>query len=341
MQLVRFAVAAVIAAGALMFPEDVLNAARRAMLVWYASVAPSLFPFMALMPLLTSPYAARVYARLAGPVMRPLFGLPGEAAPAVVIGVAAGSPAGAHAALRIARSAGLNRGQLTRLVCCATGLSPAFLITGIGAAMLGDAEAGLVLLKAQLSVQFLLLFATRFCREDARPVEAADVLTGDDPMRTAVASVLSVGGWMVMFSVAAAIVGRFVPKSAAAALLCVLDLPSGAHALAELPVEREIKVLMLAAAVGFGGFCVGMQNVSAVRGWVKMKDYLAAKAASAVLMPVAAAMVLRFPEGKIRKTEDFLPEQALAAVIFCVPVLIFLWKNLFLNKRKSEKMDVF
>ena len=86
-------------------PEAAANGAREAMAQWYYAVAPSLFPFMALMPLLTCPEAARAYERLLGRAMRALFRLPGAAAPAMIAGMAAGSPAGAeHARARPAAS---------------------------------------------------------------------------------------------------------------------------------------------------------------------------------------------------------------------------------------------
>ena len=56
-------VAALVMAGCLLaaMPEVALNAAREAMASWASSVAPALFPFMALMPLLTCDDAARAY----------------------------------------------------------------------------------------------------------------------------------------------------------------------------------------------------------------------------------------------------------------------------------------
>ena len=92
--------AALAVAALLVFPETVLTAAQQAMYSWYSSVAPALFPFMALLPLLTCRESARIYERLLGRLTRAVFRLPGAAAPAVVVGMTAGSPAGAIAALR-------------------------------------------------------------------------------------------------------------------------------------------------------------------------------------------------------------------------------------------------
>ena len=62
-------------------PQAAAQAAARAMAHWYAAVAPSVFPFLALMPLLTCREAARVYERALGRAMGALFDLPGAKSP--------------------------------------------------------------------------------------------------------------------------------------------------------------------------------------------------------------------------------------------------------------------
>ena len=68
-------------------PQAAALGAARAMAQWYASVAPALFPFLALMPLLTCDEAATVYELLLGRAMRALFDLPGSTAPALAVGM--------------------------------------------------------------------------------------------------------------------------------------------------------------------------------------------------------------------------------------------------------------
>ena len=62
-------------------PQLCVDAAQRAMCMWFESVAPALFPFLALMPLITGDTACAAYNRLFRRAMR-LFDLPGSAAPA-------------------------------------------------------------------------------------------------------------------------------------------------------------------------------------------------------------------------------------------------------------------
>lgn len=317
----------------LMYPETALNAAREAMYVWYASVAPAMFPFMALMPMLTCGAAARTWERMLGRWTQRLFRLPGSAAPAVLVGLIAGSPAGAHAALR---SSDLSREQRGRLVCCVSGLSPAFLITGVGAGMLGSAADGHVLFRAQLAAQLTLLLLTRWMPTGV-PENPTQEQTDVEPVRNAVAAVLNVCGYMMLFNVAAAIIAAASrSESAGLAARCLLDLPNAARAVANLPIIREEKIIALAALTGFGGSCITAQNLAAAGKACSAGKYLAARACHAALNASFAVLQLRL-DPKIRNIS--LPPMefsALIAVFLLIPALISLKKDLFLNKQNFE-----
>lgn len=326
------------AAGLLLWPETVLNAAREAMRTWYESVAPALFPFMALMPMLTGPEASAAYERALGWLMRPLFGLPGAAAPAVVIGMTAGSPAGAIAAVRTAEAAGLDRDALERLVGCACGLSPAFLISGVGASMLGSAADGCLLLRSQIAVQLLMLLLTRKKCSDALAGKAV-VADGDDAVKSAVLGVLKVCGYMVLFQIAAAMFARLLrSEQAGLTALCLLDLPSGARALSQLNMNREVRLILLSALIGLGGLCIFAQNLSACRkGGVRPLSMLFARLTAAALMAGATAVQLLFPQEDGSEMASPMVCSALVAGLLAIPTWIFLVHKLFINKEKIQK----
>ena len=330
-------VAALVMAGCLlMMPEVALNAAREAMASWASSVAPALFPFMALMPLLTCDDAARAYEALLGRIVRPLFRLPGAAAPAVLTGMAAGSPAGAMAAVRVASASVLRRGQLERLVICIGGLSPAFLVSGIGAGMLGSAADGWVLLRAQLGAQLVLLLATRGMRADGPSVPdcGIDAAAG---IGSAVGGVLGVCGYMMLFNIIGAMLSAWTGGAAGTALLCLLDLPSGAQAVAKLGLAREIRLPLLAAISGFGGLCIAAQNLSAcMRAGVRPSRYFAGRIAGAGLAAGFAALQIHLPEVRM-EAPAALPVAALAVCALAIPVCIQAIRNFLLTKENAQK----
>lgn len=285
-------------------PRAASLGAARAMAHWYATVAPALFPFMALMPLLTCRDAARAYERVLGRVTRVLFDLPGAAASAMAVGMMAGSPAGTIAARRVAAQSGMNQGQLRRLAFAFSGFSPAFLVSGIGVAMLGSAAMGWRLLAAQVLAQLTLaLLFRRAWRDQTEPVP--DVPGGDDqPVRAAVLAVLGICGYMALFGAITGAMGACLGRGPADALLCLLDVPSGARLVAALPMEEAKKLVLLSGMCGFGGACVAAQNLAALRGCgVRVGEYVAARALAAALCAGYAALITKL---------DVISETALA-----------------------------
>jgi len=320
----------------LAFPETSLNAAREAMRAWYTSVAPSIFPFMALMPMLTAPGAAAVWERMLGRWMRPVLNLPGSAAPALAVGMIAGSPAGAIAAVRCP---GLTRSELERIVCCACGLSPAFLITGVGASMLGSPADGRLLLRAQVFSQLTMLLLTRSVRPDV-PVPTAGSAHDEAPVRAAVAGVLTVCGYMMIFSVAAALIsGALRSRIAGLAALCVMDVPAGVRALSDIYMKREPRLLLISAASGFGGLCIAAQNLAVCRKCgVRAGKFMLSRLSHCALFTAFTAAQLHLKGGSGGFFPLPLEFSALFSAVFAVPALISLKKDLFLNKRNSAKL---
>ena len=312
--------------------------AARAMAQWATAVAPALFPFMALMPLLTCEAAARAYERLLGRPVRAALGLPGAAAAAMVAGMVAGAPAGALAARRIAARAGMTQGQLKRLAVAATGFSPAFLVGGVGEGLMHSPALGWKLVQAQLLTQLSTALLLRFAPETgADPVAPeAGAPSGDrgGPVRSAVLSVATICGWMALFQSAAAVIAAHAGPEAAGALLCLLDAPSGARVIASLsPALEAAKPVLLAAVCGFGGACVAAQNLDALKGCgIRAGYYVRARLLAAAVNAGWMALLTRLAPGggALLRRASARPFEAaaLAAALLVLPALARMRKSI-------------
>lgn len=273
-------------------PKAAAAGAVAALARWYDAVAPSVFPFLALLPLLTCEAAIRSYAALFGRLTQALFNLPGAAASALVVGMAAGTPAGAIAARRVAARSGMNRGQLQRLAAASTGFSPAFLVGGVGAGLLGSVEWGWRLTLAQALTQLTLAAALRRAWHDrTEPVPAAVDVGEEAPVRGAVLATLTIGGYMALFGALGATL-RSVIGVGADGLLCLLDAPTGAAMIASLPVPTPEKLVRLAAVCGFGGVCAILQGLGALRGCgIRAGECFALRLAAGLLCAIWAALL--------------------------------------------------
>ena len=331
MKQIRWLAGALAAALLLMRPETAVNGAREAMAHWYYAVAPSLFPFMALMPLLTCEAALSAYESALGGIMERAFRLPGAAASALVIGMVAGSPAGCVAAARVAGRCRLSRGQFERLSLACCGLSPAFLISGVGAAMLGDPAAGRLLLRSQMLSQICLLWLLMPLCRDGGSLEPMSIDAEDaSPMAGAVGAILSVCGYMTAFGALAAAMGDLAGPAAGRALLCAMDVTSGARLVCGSAMDVPGKLLALSALAGTTGACVCAQNLAAIRRVMDVKAWrfvLARCAAGLIGMGMTAVQLAVGP-----RVPDLPPVAAVKlscifACLMAVPALVRLKKS--------------
>lgn len=230
----------------LLFPARCAEQARSAMALWAQAVAPTLFPFLALLPVLTSEEARDGYERLFARPMR-AFRLPGRAASAAVVGLMAGTPAGAAAAGRCANA--LSPRQRFTLGILVSGLGPVFLVCSVGAGMFADAAVGARLWGSMaLSLMLGAFLCARLPETWFHGRTAADAAArGENAMTSAIMGVLSVCGWMTLTSV----IGGLLPEAAQP----YIEVSRGCF------LAAQARNATLAAFLcGFGGICAGLQN---------------------------------------------------------------------------------
>ena len=303
-------------------PQAASRGAAEAMARWYASVAPALFPFLALMPLLTGGEAIGAYETMLERPMKACFGLPGAAAPGMIVGMAAGTPAGALAARNVAAGAGMDRGQLLRLVAATAGFSPAFLVGGIGVGMLNSAAMGWKLWVAQMLTQITLLILLRSAwKTHGEGVEAVGGV-GDQPIRGAVMGILTICGYMAMFGALAGALGEWVGQGPADALVCLLDVPSGALRVSKLALPEALRLPLLAGMCGFGGMCVIAQSLGALKGCgAGAGAYMGIRVLAGAIEAGCMALLLKLPQFKPGYLVEPIREKPLAAAMLIAAIL--------------------
>ncbi len=99
---------------------------------------PALFPFFAAGSLLTDTGVTAALGRLCARPMWRLYGLPGDAAGALVLGLTGGYPVGVQAAADLYASGRLTREQAERLLGFCNNTGPAFIVGVCGAGVFGS-----------------------------------------------------------------------------------------------------------------------------------------------------------------------------------------------------------
>lgn len=245
----RLLTALCLAAYLLLDSEAALLRAREAMALWAYAVAPSLFPFLALLPALTDDQSLKVYERLFGKAMNRLFRVSGACAAPCLIGLIAGSPAGSVATLRAYQAGAISGRDARVLSALSTGVGPVFIISSVGGGMMNDVSQGVRLLACVWISSFLTAFLVSFIRREGDNTffEGGRCENPPGAIREAVFGILTVAGYMTFFRVFAG----GLPGS----IYAFFEVSGGCSVAAE-----SDNFVMASAVIGFGGICLIVQN---------------------------------------------------------------------------------
>ena len=298
--------------------KTALEGARQGIALCLKTVIPSLFPFFVLSILLTSSLMGRSL-----PVLRPigrLFGLPTGAESLLIPAFLGGYPVGAQSAAAAFRSGQISKQEADRLLCFCSNAGPAFLF-GMAGAMFPRGWMAWALWGIHIGGALFASFLIPGKNTGSVTPEKGQTLSPSSALNTALRVMASVCGWVVLFRVILAFLGRWIlwllPAAAQVAVMGLLELSNGCCA---LPAVRDIPVrfCICSGMLSFGGLCVTMQTRSVTEG-LSMKLYLLGKLLQTLFSLSAAALImygLWLPFGaailavllaKIQKKSSFSP----------------------------------
>ena len=304
-----------------LYPSESARGAREGLVLCGDLLVPALFPFFVLSSLLVE---TGLTGRLARPLERPArfcLGVGGAGTAALLLGLVGGYPVGLRtlAELRSAGDCPDREARRAALFCNSCG--PAFLLGAAGAGVFGSRQAGLLLLAANglaaigLAAGLRLLCgpatdgAMRIPRREAPLPEVFPRCVSG-----AFSSVLGVCGYVILFSVLAALAdctgilalcqrglrilfpGPDGDTLARSLTLGLLELSTGTAALREA-AETAAALPLAAFLLGWGGLSVHGQSLPFLRqAGGQTGPYLAAKLVHGLLAAGLSSLLLRlFP----------------------------------------------
>lgn len=159
----------VVAAVMLHWPSALANGVSRGLSICSAVIIPTLYPFMILSGMLTdSPLCTRP-PRLVGVVTKRLFRLPACCGGAIMLSLFGGYPAGALAIGRLYDSGQITAAQARRMTLFCINGGPGFIVSTVGAGLLGSTRAGWLLFAAHAATSVgmgMILAHTNGARAD-------------------------------------------------------------------------------------------------------------------------------------------------------------------------------
>lgn len=264
-----------------------------------SSVIPALFPFLAVSSMLMSMGLGELLAAPLSGLMA-LYGLPGEAAAAPVLGLIGGYPTGARTAAGLYRDGVLTRSETEQLLAFCSNANPAFLITVLGVGIFGSVRVGVWLwiihITAALTTGLLVGrhkggASARARRSVFRAARFSDALV--EGVRSALQGTLNVCAFVVFFRVLALPLRR-MGGTAGMILAGMTELFS---AVSLLPAGRT-GFIFAAGFAGWGGVSVLCQTAALLSGTgLSLRYHLRGKALQGILSAALAAALAGYVMG--------------------------------------------
>jgi sporulation integral membrane protein YlbJ len=319
-------------------PRETVIAASLGFQLWYSTVLPALFPFFIVAELLFALHFVNQLGIWLEPIMRPVFRLPGCSSLVLVMGFTSGFPVGAILTRKLYDKKMLTADEAERLVSFTNNSSPLFIMGAIGVGMFANPAAGYLLASSHYLSNLLLGLLWRF--KAPRPklsgsYAPAQLRQGDpvfaptnasneniasmgkilgDAIKNALNNILTVGGFIVIFSVltrmlafwgfidimAAGLVNLFTILHLSYPLAYGLsmgffEITMGARtAISASDPETLPTLLIVSSILAFSGLSIIAQIMSIVAGTpVRLSFYLWARALQVLLSGAITCVVYR------------------------------------------------
>ena len=247
-----------------------LRGASEGVVLCLGTLIPGLFPFFVLSGLLTAAL--------------PRGGL-------AAAGILGGYPVGARSAAQVYHAGQVSRADAQRLAVLFNCPGPAF-IFGVAGQLFPPRLAAALWAVYLSSTGILWLILPR----SGRCTVPAPAFSLPQAMRGAVTSMASVCGWVVLMRTMLAVLDRWVlwllPPWGQALTAGMLELTNGMLLLQA--VEENLRFILAAGMLGFGGVCVMMQSMGVAQD-LTLKLYFPGKLLQGCLCTAGAALVLRYP----------------------------------------------
>lgn len=278
----------------ILHPEIILEGAKTGILLWFEAVLPSLLPYMIISSLVITAGFSGEMAFIMRPVAK-LFGIDPASAYCILSGIFFGYPSCAVSALQMYKNGVIGKDAACFCVCAFNNISPAFIAGFFCTGMMGSPS-----LIAPVLILFyisLLLSAAiiRLCffRKISRgaPQKPHDAAVSgnffDAAILSALTNIAKLGGYIVVFSIIAAVVS-LIPWKYTGVLCGLAEATTGIQRLAGEFADKRLLISLVMPLLSFGGISGIFQTFGVdTEGIVDKKKYILSKLIAACVSAAA------------------------------------------------------
>lgn len=252
--------------------QAVIEYTRRAVVMCYEYIIPSLFPFFVCSGILVHSGFGEVIAKAFEKIMRPLFNVPESGAVAFVLGIISGFPTGAIYTAELYRASNLSKSEAERLLAFCNNSGPLFIIGTIGISVFASLKYGVILYAIHILSSVLVGILFKNYGKNRHTSPKTYINTQEITKSTAVSRALSQAAQniitvcfsIIFFSALSCAVLDLIPLPPFfdALLSGLAEFSSGILKVSSLSYSTASKLVLSSVIVGFSGLCVHIQVMS-------------------------------------------------------------------------------
>ena len=287
------------------FSSTNLIAAQEGLALWATKVLPSLFPFFIATELLCKTNFIHIAGKALNSIMKPFFNVPGESATALLLGTISGYPVGAKVVCNLKKQKIISKLEAERLIAYTNNSGPLFILGSVGIALFSSQRLGFILLISHIISSIIVGVIFRNWKKDNFKIDYKLFKTDEmklirlsnlgeilgDSIKNAISTVLTIGGFVVLFSVIISILETCgvldilsitfskigIPQNFSKALFSgIIELTNGTKLSSQFFDTNPISSILLTSfLLGFGGCSVLLQVYSIItKEGISIKPYI-------------------------------------------------------------------
>lgn len=206
------------------FSKTAVTAAAKGIDLWFNIVFPSLFPFFVGAEFLNRTGVVKAFGILLEPIMRPLFNVPGCGSFTFAMGITSGYPVGAKITTDMRQEKMVTKTEAERLIAFTNNSGPLFIVGAVGVGMYNMPGIGVFLLICHILACVTVGMIFRFYGKKETAIHSLNFhslgvrfrnelffghnskgfnlgMVLGDAVRNSIMTLLSIGGFIIVFSV--------------------------------------------------------------------------------------------------------------------------------------------
>lgn len=260
----------------LIFPASSFQGSKKGLLLWFNTLLPTLLPFMILSNLIVQMRITAPLSRVLYPVFHRIFRVSKNGCYPVLIGFLSGIPVGAKTTADM-----LERGELTEeegqyLLGLCNNASPMFIMSYISLTQLNRPDIRFALLLILYSSALVSTLLWKALTKNKKRVSALNLASSDISAHNAAKEdtsgrfdfkkldksimdafdvITRVGGYVILFSIAAQIFSDTGPHNSPIKLIILgfVEITTGINKISSAAFSMDIKIALITMITAFGG----------------------------------------------------------------------------------------